>query len=206
MLGSIVTAVGTLWLVTAIRRGHGSRALAKPLASSGFLLIVAMGPLDPGWRAGLLVAGLVLGAIGDLALMGRSDAAFLVGLGAFLAGHVAYLVAFSLDVEWGVWPAVGAAIAIALGVGVTRWLRPHLSPPFTLAVPVYIVVICLMLAAGVGSGTAHPLAALGAVLFAASDLFVARERFVAAGMVNPTLGLPLYYLAQTLIALSAVAF
>jgi uncharacterized membrane protein YhhN len=43
---------------------------------------------------------------------------------------------------------------------------------------------------------------VGAVLFAASDLFVARERFVKSTAINTSVGLPLYYAAQLLIASS----
>lgn len=202
MIGATITAVATGWLVIATRMGHRSAVVAKPVASLGFLIVAFSQPFDADSRAVLLTLGLVAGALGDVALMGRSDAAFMSGLGAFLAGHLAYLVAFACDVRAGGWMLVGVATATALGWLVTRWLRPHLNPPFTVAVPLYITVICLMVAAGLGTAPLHPLAALGAVLFAASDLFVARQKFVDSDPNNPTVGLPLYYLAQLLIAFS----
>jgi uncharacterized membrane protein YhhN len=42
----------------------------------------------------------------------------------------------------------------------------------------------------------------GAVAFLASDVVVARERFVHTSPWNTGVGLPLYFLAQTLLALS----
>lgn len=204
MIGVVVTAVATAWLVVATRSGHSSRFLAKPIASLGFLLVAVTQATEPGARTTLVVIGLVLGAIGDVALMGRSDVAFLAGLVSFLLGHVAYAVAFGLDVTIA-WLLIGSLVAITLAVTVSRWLRPHLEPPFTVAVPVYVLVISTMVATGVGSAAAHPLAAVGAVLFAASDVAVARERFVVSARANATVGLPLYYAAQLVIAWSVVA-
>jgi uncharacterized membrane protein YhhN len=45
-------------------------------------------------------------------------------------------------------------------------------------------------------------AKIGAVLFAASDLTVARERFVHRSAWNRVVGLPMYYAGQLLIAWS----
>lgn len=44
---------------------------------------------------------------------------------------------------------------------------------------------------------------IGAVLFYASDIAVARNQFVAPGVVNRMWGLPLYYLAHVLLASTA---
>ncbi|MGF1666621.1 MAG: lysoplasmalogenase [Acidimicrobiia bacterium] len=202
MIGIGLTVAATAWLVVSIRANRGQ--FAKPIASLGFLLVLVE-PLEPGTRTTLIVIGLVLGAIGDVALMGRSDISFMLGLGAFLLGHVAYLVALALDATDPFWLGIGSLLALTLAVVVMRWLRPHLEAPFTVAVPIYVVVICLMLTAGIGAGPERPLAAVGAVLFAASDLFVARQRFVTSEPINPSVGLPLYYAAQLLIAWSVVA-
>jgi hypothetical protein len=47
--------------------------------------------------------------------------------------------------------------------------------------------------------------ALGALAFTASDVSVARDRFVRAQFLNRAWGLPLYYCAQVLLALSPAA-
>lgn len=206
MIGVVVCAVGVVWLVWASRSDHPTRVVAKPLASAGFLLIVALEPLDDGARATLIVIGLVLGAVGDVALLGQRDTAFLAGLGAFLFGHVAFAAAFGFDQGAVPERVTGAVVGLMLAAAVFVWLRPHLKAPFSIAVPAYILVICVMVALAVGSGDAHPLAAVGAVLFAVSDLFVARERFVHSAPLNPTAGLPLYYGGQVLIAASAVGW
>ena len=44
--------------------------------------------------------------------------------------------------------------------------------------------------------------AVGAIVFAISDIFVARERFVRKGFVNAAVGLPAYFGSQMLLAYS----
>jgi uncharacterized membrane protein YhhN len=67
-----------------------------------------------------------------------------------------------------------------------------------------VVAYCLAIGAmlWLAQGVDRPEVRLGAVLFAASDLFVARDRFVRPGLANRALGLPLYYAAQVLLALA----
>ena len=46
---------------------------------------------------------------------------------------------------------------------------------------------------------------VGAIVFAASDVAVARDRFVARSFVNRAWGLPAYYAAQLVLAWSVNA-
>lgn len=196
------TAAAVGWLVWAARAGSPTRTVAKTLASLGFLAVaVDVGAL--GSDVGrLLFAGLLLGAIGDVALLGRGSIPFLAGLSAFLLGHLAYAAAFlTVTRSWLV--VAGAAVAVATVGAVWRWMGPHLPPGMRAPVAAYVVVIGLMLATGIGVVTAMPLAAAGAVLFTASDVAVARDRFVDPDARSEWWGLPVYYTAQVLIALAA---
>jgi len=177
----------------------------KMLASTGFIAVaLSVGAVSDTYGQ-IVLAALVLSWIGDLLLTFASRRAFLGGLVAFLLGHVAYSVAFG---TLGVDPVVGGAAAVAVAivaVFVWRWLAPHVGD---MAVPVvaYIVVISVMvvLAFGTyGEGSAW-LIPVGATLFFVSDLFVARNQFVVSDTVNRVWGLPLYYLAQVLLALSVM--
>jgi uncharacterized membrane protein YhhN len=69
-------------------------------------------------------------------------------------------------------------------------------------VRIYMVVIGVMtaLACGVSAGGGPWAVAVGALAFAASDVSVARDRFVRPEFVNRAWGLPLYYAAQLLLA------
>jgi uncharacterized membrane protein YhhN len=188
------TAALVAWLV----RVHDRPAalIAKPLASAGFLLIaLSEGATDSAYGR-IILAGLVLGALGDVALM--FDRWFLAGLVLFAAGHVAYVFAFLSN---GPITLASAAVGAALGVGSAVWLVPRLETVMRIPVGVYIVVISVMVAVGIGPD--QPMyVRIGAPLFALSDLLVARERFVASDARNRICGLPMYYTAQVLIALS----
>jgi uncharacterized membrane protein YhhN len=60
------------------------------------------------------------------------------------------------------------------------------------------------LALATGAAQRAPALVVGALLVAGSDLAVARERFATKGFVNKAVGLPTYYLGQTLVALALV--
>lgn len=175
----------------------------KMFASTGFLAVaLSVGALSSPYGRIVFVA-LVLSWLGDLLLTFQSRQAFLGGLVSFLLGHVAFSVAFA---TLGVDPLAGgiAAVIVAIiAVFVWRWLAPHVGD---MAAPVvaYVVVISVMVVLAFGSfgEGATWLIPVGATLFFASDLFVARNQFVTSDTVNRVWGLPLYYLAQVLLALS----
>ena len=50
--------------------------------------------------AGWIAVGIVLSAVGDVALLWDSNRAFIVGLAAFLLAHVAYVIAFLGVAVW----------------------------------------------------------------------------------------------------------
>ena len=179
--------------------------VAKPLAAACFVLLgVLQTPFD-GSYAFFVMAGLCLSWLGDVLLIpSHRPTVFLVGIGAFLAAHLAYCAAF---VSVGMAPQgllVAAVFMLPAAFAALRWLSPHLEGLFAAAVPVYVVVIGAMVVAA--SGTAvllgRPDMGIAAVAFAVSDIAVARERFVAPGFTNGAWGLPLYFAAQLLFASS----
>jgi len=156
-----------------------------------------------------VLAGLLLGLVGDVCLALRGDRAFRAGLVAFLLGHVAYVVAFALVVRRPEdWLTALHLLLVAVSCYVLWWLWPRLGA-MRGPVVAYVLVISAMVAAAI-SAAGNPLLPgvgrwtllLGAVCFYLSDLCVARDRFVAQGFANRLLGLPLYYGGQFLIAFS----
>lgn len=200
----VVCASAVICLVIAEwAQSKTAKAAAKISAASSFLAMAfACGALESTYGR-LLLTGLVLCWIGDACLLssGRS-LAFLIGIGAFLLGHLAYAIAFH---QLGIHPGalLGAALVVgSLGVFVLRWLRPHVPEDFRIPVFCYVGVISLMVAMSIGAFVAGApmLLAVGAIGFAISDVFVARERFVQSGFINPALGLPAYFGSQILLA------
>jgi uncharacterized membrane protein YhhN len=155
-----------------------------------------------------VLAGLVWGLVGDVCLALQGKSAFRAGLVAFLLGHILYVVAFVGLTRSSDWLTPAHLIIASVSAGVFWWLRPHLGA-MLIPVALYIIVISGMLAAAwvaflnpdLPRGGAVTLL-LGALCFYASDLFVARDRFVKSEFANRALGLPFYYGGQFLIAFS----
>jgi uncharacterized membrane protein YhhN len=206
---SLVTLVGAIgFLIGEKRRSEGLRWTMKPLASIGFVAAaISCGSLStPLGR--WVTAALALSLVGDVLLLSRST--FVLGLGAFLVGHLLFAAAFLVRGVSTTATALAALGALAVALPVARWLLPHVGK---MRVPViaYMAAISTMVSLAAGSfasasaaGSAS-LLLLGAVGFYLSDLSVARDRFVAPGFVNRAWGLPLYYGAQLCIAASAAA-
>lgn len=192
-------------LITERRGAPIARAVSKALASSGFIATaIAAGAPSSSYGRALLVA-LGLSMAGDLLLLSSSLRYFAAGLAAFLCGHLAYCAAFVIR---GVDLRAVAIAAVALLLGdlvIARWLLGHVPGRLRPAVVAYILVISAMtaLAAGATVATGRAVYLVAGVAFLVSDLFVARHRFVAPGFTNRAWGLPLYYGAQILFALSA---
>ena len=183
--------------------------ITKPVVSALFVTTaLVQRPLAHGYHAAILTA-LILCLIGDVCLIFQdAKKLFLAGLVAFLAGHTAYIAAFYkyTRMDAGFW-AVLMVFAI-VGALVYRWIRPNLG---TLKIPVivYILVITTMVACAVALfgnpaliRTGRYLVLLGALSFYASDILVARDRFILNAYINRLIGLPLYFLGQFLLAFS----
>jgi uncharacterized membrane protein YhhN len=195
--GAAVTLAGERW---------GRRALvfaAKPVASAAFVALAWRAYEPPGPYGAWIVAGLLLSLVGDVCL--AHPRGLRAGLGAFLLAHVAYVAAFHSLLPARAWPLAAALPFAAASAVVVRWLWPHLGP-LQAPVAAYVAAITVMVwgaAAAFLAGRASWLAAVGAVLFYLSDIAVARQRFVRPEFRNRAWGLPVYYLGQTLLALSA---
>ncbi len=180
--------------------------VAKPLASTGFVVIaLSSGALDSGFGQWILGA-MLLSWLGDVFLIPKgSKQAFLVGLGSFLLAHLAFAGAFLTHgvALWGVVLAVPLLLILAWRVG--TWLLPHVSSSMKGPVMSYMAAISVMvlMASGMAAWQHSPVVILAAVCFFVSDIAVARERFVAPGFSNKLWGLPLYYGAQMIFALQA---
>jgi uncharacterized membrane protein YhhN len=203
---AVIVATGVASALGHVRDRHRSAAVLKMTAATGYLgLALVSGALDTGYGRVILLA-LALCWLGDLLLIRPgSGPTFLAGLGSFLLGHVAYAAAFVIAGVSVPWVAAGALPAAVVGLVVLRWLWLHqLAAPMRGHVVAYVVAITVMVALSwgvVGLGAVWMVPA-GAMAFMASDVFVARERFVRSSSVNTTVGLPLYFLGQVLLALT----
>lgn len=193
-------------LVAEARQAAGLRVLAKCGAAVAMVLGALLGGAAGSPAGARILAGLGLSAGGDISLLSSRRAGFVVGLLLFAAAHVAYvLAAWQLRASWLGAVGLGAALTGFMARPAWRWLSPHVPTALRLAVLGYIALITAMVAfAGSASlfGDAPAHLGLGAILFYASDLAVARERFVVGSVLNRLWGLPAYFGGQLLIALA----
>ncbi len=149
-----------------------ARRVTKPL----LMPTLALGRSRPTQRA------LVLGGLGDVALLGEGGAAFTAGLGSFLAGHLAWMAALRQRVGGG-WLRErpwAAAPYVAAFVGLNAYLWPRTGKD-RLPVLLYSTALLGTALTALDSGEART--AAGGALFLTSDALLALERF--AGVQLP---------------------
>jgi len=178
--------------------------LTKPIASTLFVVTALIaGALDSSFGQ-LILLGLLLSWFGDVFLIPKGRLFFIAGLVSFLFAHLAFSGAFILHPLESVPLVLATVIMMVFVVVVLRWLWPHLPNKMRPAVVCYLTAISVMVVLAMGTvGSIGPLLAFGAVIFAVSDIFVARNQFVMPSVANRLWGLPLYYAAQLIFALSA---
>lgn len=203
-----VCMLGALTCVFAEWRGlQMIRIASKIVASTAFVAIAAdNAALDSNYGR-LILTALVLSWFGDVMLLSFRSSMLLGGIAAFFLAHIAFAGAFftmPIDVMWFL---IGLLSMTAVAAVLLRWLWPHLKSFYRFAVPAYLLAINVMTSLAIGAGSAHGhfLLVIGAVTFAASDISVARDRFVERSIVNKAWGLPLYYAAQIMFAMSVLS-
>ena len=204
-----VAFVLLIGLLIAEKRGNPKWKLTfKAPLSALFLIAALIQPHPAPVYYYAVLAGLIWGLVGDICLAIPGNNAFRAGLVAFLLGHILYIVAFVGLAESARWITPEYLLIAAVSVGIFLWLRPNVGK-MLFPVILYIVVISVMLAAAwmaflnpALNVTGAWFVFIGALCFYASDIFVARDRFMASQFANRLIGLPLYYTGQFLIAFS----
>ncbi|MFE4328473.1 lysoplasmalogenase [Streptomyces sp. NPDC056831] len=188
LVASAVDLVGVLADVSV------AHVVAKPLLM----------PLLAGYAAarrgpGLLIAALLFGWGGDTLLLFDTDAAFLIGMGSFAAGHVCYLWLFgrarsSLPVGF-VYAAVLATFVALLWSGLPADMRIPMTG--------YSLLLTAM---AYRAGTLGRYAAAGGALFLLSDALIATGIADWPQLPAPDFWVMLTYIAaQFLLTVGALA-
>jgi uncharacterized membrane protein YhhN len=142
------------------------RRLTKPLLMPALMV----GRDRPTQRA------LALGGVGDVALLGSSDAAFMAGLGSFLLSHLAWIVVLRKRPGGGrlrARPALAAPyVAAFAGLNAYLWKRTGKD---RVPVIVYSAALLTMSLTALDSGSSR--ATAGGALFLVSDSLLALEKF-----------------------------
>jgi alkenylglycerophosphocholine/alkenylglycerophosphoethanolamine hydrolase len=199
----VVLVVGALAVFSSERGMKWLHVPTKPLTTALLALIVGW----PRTRLALWVdVGIALSVIGDIALLGAGNGAFVAGLGAFLLAHLAYGAAFAGVAVWS--PAV-PIVALVMIVTTTLILRAIRAGTVGLRAPTVaygVVISAMVIAAWATLGgplRTAPLAAGGAAFFYASDASLALNKFRRPIRHAAFLTLGLYWIGQIGIALAA---
>ena len=151
--------------------------------------------------------GILFSLVGDVLLMFPLDRLFLPGLIAFLLAHIFYITGLQGGLEINLWSLV---LLMIIAVNVSRLIRHIVEAmrangqnQLVIPVIVYGTVISVMLYAALStlSGTSWTISAasfvsLGALLFCASDLILAWNKFVAPVKNGRIWSIGLYHLGQ----------
>ena len=177
----------------------------KPGALAALIgVAITLDPAHGDVRAWFVLA-LALSLAGDVFLMLPSDR-FIAGLSAFLLAHVAYVIGLTRhDGSAGALVLAAVPVVTVAGLLGARFLpAARATGHGELVGPLvaYIAVIAAMVTCALASG--NVLAAVGAVLFMASDALIAETRFVAERHWAPVVIMVTYHLGQAGLTLSLV--
>ena len=214
LFGCVVEAV----FILQERKQHMLGALLLKAGASMLFVLAgvfafSIAPLPAFGR--MIVLGLMLGAIGDVCLnlrflfAGRARTIFLFGIGTFLLGHIAYLIALV-----GLNPVAllyALPVAAIVSFALIRFVlaRVEVSGAIKIFGIVYLCVVFLMACVSIVlfALNVHSLGravfAAGALLFAASDVLLVLNQFgKKAYPAFRALNLSLYYAGQVCICLT----
>jgi uncharacterized membrane protein YhhN len=195
-----VVALVDWWAVAGHRKPVES--VAKPLTMALLIAVAAVAGDVPGDVRAWLVLGAVFGLIGDIALLADGETRFMIGLGSFAIGHLAYVVA-AVSLEFDpVWTIPGFVfIAGLLGYRFATRTLPgaiaHGGSVLGGAVAFYASVISAMVVTA--WATTIVVAAVGAMLFATSDWVLGHRRFVGTLPLGPLAIMVPYHVGQALL-------
>lgn len=194
-----------------------TKPLLMPALGTAFAAVVADTPTTPEKpRGGMLrtatVAAQALSGAGDIALLNKSEPAFLAGLSSFFGAHVAYTAAFTSVGRplsdhshlGGVKAAAGTLAVTAPLMGLAAGRK---SPALRIPVMAYAGILTTMFAASTRLDPSIPAPArrtviAGTGLFLASDTIIGARKFLLpqAGPASDAAVMATYTLGQGLIA------
>lgn len=207
VLGTICLANAVVYVVAEWLRWRTIRWFSKLTASTVFVILACANGAASSTYGRFILVALMFSWVGDALLLSLRSSLLLAGIAAFFFAHVAFAAAFASQNLDALWLFSSLAILTAAALTFIRWLWKYLTSFYKIAVPVYLATITVMTSLAIAASVASfaPLLGIGAIAFAVSDVSVALNRFVERKIVNKIWGLPLYYLAQILFAMSVLS-
>jgi uncharacterized membrane protein YhhN len=192
----------------------------KPAVIVMLIGVALLSEPDKGSVRALVVFALIWGLIGDVALMLEHEpdgaperppaiggARFIVGLSAFLIGHIGYALAmYLLSFDWlgaGMGAVLALLILLAFGLPILRGARAKGGLRLATAVAAYMLALGALLVCGIA--TSKIWVAYGAIVFVTSDLILGANRFVRPHPLARLAVVITYHSAQVLLVVGLVS-
>lgn len=196
----VATASAFLALVAMGMAGIG-RTVLKAIPVSTLIVLVLR---DMRGFARICLTGALLGAVcGDILLDLPSESLFIFGLAAFLVAHLFYNVLFFRYAKSPDGFEKAVMSGLFLFAGGMIWLFRGITPALYGPVVAYIVVIIAMSIGALLVRAENRLLFWGALLFIASDLVLALNRFLVTIPCGRVINISLYFIAQFVIIMAA---
>lgn len=217
MILTLVLALAAADWYAVARSNKTLEYIFKPATMVGVIALTLSLTLEPHdvWQTRWFLAGFVFSLAGDVFLMLPNPRLFVFGLGAFLAGHVCFII--GLNPTLPPTNAFALLLPVALVAGVVVWriiqsLRAGNQTSLIGPVIAYGVAMTLMVFSAwatlfrpewVGARVVFVIA--GATLFFISDGVLAWNRFVRPFAAAKLAVIVTYHVAQVLLALSVAS-
>lgn len=217
LLGAVGMAIQGAFILVERKENFKLALVLKTTASIVFILagLYAMQSCGDKTHARYIVAGLIMGGVGDVLLnlqfvvkKEMAQTFFIAGALAFLAGHALYAISL--------WPyvknivPVGLLITVIITVALMLWVYRYTEIILGLKIfgLVYIGAVVFITVLALGRYILQPVSfaslvlAVGGALFTASDVILIFNMFGKKQPWMRTANLSLYYAAQIIIASS----
>lgn len=196
-----ITAAAAFMVLLAMDITGTGRTVLKAIPVTALLVLVLL--KMSGFARIALAGALLCSVCGDILLDRPHESVFVFGLAAFLLGHICYTVLFFKNA---VRPDRSGQIMIAVlavFAGLMMWLFSGIDPALYPPVALYIAIIVIMSIGALLVPGPDRLLFAGAILFIASDLVLAVNKFLIAIAAGRMINITLYFLAQYLIIYAA---
>ncbi|MBN2032888.1 MAG: lysoplasmalogenase [Deltaproteobacteria bacterium] len=195
-------AAGAAFLVLmALDRGGLVRTVLKALPVSILIVLVLR---DIRGFPSIFLTGALIGSVcGDVLLDLPYTGFFIYGLAAFLIAHLFYTSLFFRFAKRPGAADMAVIAGLALFAGLMIWIFRGIDPNLLGPVVLYIVVIITMSIGALLVPSTNRLLFYGALLFIASDVVLAVNKFLVAVPYGRVVNISLYFLAQFTIVAAA---
>ena len=198
-----VTAALAFLVVMAMDRVGIGRTVLKAIPVSTLIVLVLR---DMRGFARFCLTGALLGSVcGDILLDLPYANLFIFGLVAFLVAHLCYTVLFFRYAKSPDGFGKVMMAGLVLFAGVMIWIFRGIAPALYGPVVLYIVVIITMSIGALLVPAENRLLFSGALLFIASDVVLAFNKFLVAIPYGRVINISLYFIAQFMIIMAARA-